>query len=239
MKINESKLLLMVTGIFTGILITSFIVKTTPQQTKFLTYRGYQELKHDNFIMSREISSLSKSLIELSEKYNKYTNTSKQNKVVLDELEKEYKYVKLMYGMDEVEGQGIIIKLDDRRKGSYTNSFELWNSIVHDFDLREIIVDLKNADAEAIEINGYRIVANTAITCEGPIIMINGRYITPPFIVKAIGDKDALYYAMYNPDSWYKTMELRGLNLSLSKSDKIKVNGLFDDFEPKHITPKK
>ncbi|GFR35007.1 DUF881 domain-containing protein [Thermobrachium celere] len=145
----------------------------------------------------------------------------------------------MLYGIEPVTGPGVIVKLDDAKKSNYESDFDLWNSIVHDFDIRQIIIDLKNADAEAIEVNGYRVVSTTSITCEGPIIMINGNYITPPFTIKAIGDKDALYYAMYNPDSWYKTMELRGLRLSLKRSDNISVSGINDGIEIKYLKPKK
>ncbi|MBZ4663846.1 MAG: hypothetical protein JG776_1561 [Caloramator sp.] len=239
MKFNESKLLLMMSGIFTGIVITSFLVKSTPTKTMFLTYRDYQRLKHENFTLNREVAALSKNLVELQVKYNQYTTSEKRTKTILESLKKEYEEAKMLSGMEQVKGPGIEVKVDDARRSTYLNDFELWNSIVHDFDLRQLIVDLKNANAEAIEVNGYRVVANTSITCEGPIIMINGNYITPPFTIKAIGDKDALYYAMYNPDSWYKTMELRGLKLNLIKQDEITIKGVNEDIEPKYLKIKR
>ncbi|WDC84081.1 DUF881 domain-containing protein [Caloramator sp. mosi_1] len=58
-------------------------------------------------------------------------------------LKKEYEEAKLLSGVEQVKGPGIEIKADDARKGNYSNEFELWNSIVHDFDLRQLIVDLK------------------------------------------------------------------------------------------------
>ena len=42
---------------------------------------------------------------------------------------------------------------------------DISNHIVHDADLRAIVNELKNAGAEAISINGQRLVNTTAITC--------------------------------------------------------------------------
>ncbi|WDC84082.1 hypothetical protein PL321_17595 [Caloramator sp. mosi_1] len=80
MKINESKLLLMMSGIFTGIIITSFLVKSTPNKTIILTYKDYQKLKHENFTLNREVAALSKNLIDLQVKYNQYITSEKGQK---------------------------------------------------------------------------------------------------------------------------------------------------------------
>ena len=64
---------------------------------------------------------------------------------------------------------------------------DISNYIVHDNDLRNIVNELKNAGAEAISINGQRIVSTTAITCIGNVIKINDEKVTSPFVIKAIG----------------------------------------------------
>lgn len=46
--------------------------------------------------------------------------------------------------------------------------------VVHNTDLTAIVNMLRHANAEAISINGQRIIATSAITCEGSVIKING-----------------------------------------------------------------
>lgn len=46
--------------------------------------------------------------------------------------------------------------------------------VVHNSDLIAIVNILKHANAEAISINGQRIISTSAITCEGSVIKING-----------------------------------------------------------------
>lgn len=64
--------------------------------------------------------------------------------------------------------------------------------VVHNTDLLSIVNELKNAGAEAIEINGQRVIDNTAITCEGNIIMVNGERVGSPFTINAIGSPELL-----------------------------------------------
>lgn len=51
---------------------------------------------------------------------------------------------------------------------------------------------MNNAGAEAISINGQRIIQTTAITCEGNVIKINGQKVSSPFTIKQLVHKD--YY---------------------------------------------
>ena len=46
--------------------------------------------------------------------------------------------------------------------------------------------------AEAISINGQRIVARTEIRCVGPVITVNGTRIAPPIKIQAIDDPNVL-----------------------------------------------
>ena len=46
---------------------------------------------------------------------------------------------------------------------------------------------MKNAGAEAISINGQRLVNTTAISCDGNVIVVNGEKISSPIEIKAIG----------------------------------------------------
>jgi uncharacterized protein YlxW (UPF0749 family) len=68
--------------------------------------------------------------------------------------------------------------------------------IVHDSDMLHVINELRGAGAEAIAINGTRIMATSRISCGGPTINVGkSERFTPPFVIHAIGDPDALWPA--------------------------------------------
>lgn len=55
-----------------------------------------------------------------------------------------------------------------------TQILDMSKLVVHNTDLTAIVNMLRHANAEAISINGQRIIATSAITCEGSVIKING-----------------------------------------------------------------
>ena len=114
---------------------------------------------------------------------------STQNNTELTELENTIKEGNKLIGLSEVTGDGIIITLNDNQTNSLNDLlyFDPNELIVHDIDLIRVVNELKNVEAEAISINGQRIISTSAIECDGSVIIVNGEKIAAPFIIKAIG----------------------------------------------------
>ena len=95
--------------------------------------------------------------------------------------------------------------------------------IIHDHDIRTILNDLKKAGAQAIAINGERVVPMSEQICAGPTILINGNRYPVPYVIEAIGDPYALYEAM---DISYKVAELREFNIQvdIKKAESIRIS---------------
>lgn len=222
MKINEGKLLLLFSGILSGMLLSSFVVNTPSKPAIILSYQQYQRYNQEANGLRSEIKGLYKDMNELKSKLTFYYNSNEKNKSVIDTLKKELDEVKLFYGLSEVEGPGVKIVIDDRH--DFINNEEIMNYITHNSDLLGIVNELKNAGAEAISVNEKRINDKTAITCEGPVIMVNGEYIVPPFEILAIGDPEALQYALSLSESHMTEMKSRGLYINIVKSDKIVIS---------------
>lgn len=94
--------------------------------------------------------------------------------------------------------------------------------IVHDADLRAIVNELKNAGAEAISINGQRLVSTTAITCIGNVIKVNDERITSPFTIKAIGLSESLA-GINRPGGYIEKLKENGIVVNIKKSNKIEI----------------
>ena len=60
----------------------------------------------------------------------------------------------------------------------------------------QVVNELKSAGAEAISINGQRVVYSTAVRCVGPVAQINDSKKSSPFVITAIGDSETLLSAM-------------------------------------------
>lgn len=110
------------------------------------------------------------------------------------DLKREWELARLMAGLTNVKGPGIIIKLDDAERGKKAESSDLL--LVHDQDIKIILNELKKAGAQAISIKGERITAISEQVCAGPTVIINKNRHSVPYIIEAIGDPDALYGAL-------------------------------------------
>lgn len=126
---------------------------------------------------------------EQTVKREKYLKSLIENKNDYEMLE-EWDRVMLKAGLTDVKGAGITIKLDDAAARQGENPELL---IIHDNDIRQILNELKKAGAQAISINGERIVATSEQVCAGPTILINRNRHAVPYTINAIGDPDLLF----------------------------------------------
>ncbi len=113
------------------------------------------------------------------------------SKMLNSELQEE----KRVSGLTELAGPGIIVTLQDSKKMPPLGN-ELQYNLIHQQDILEVINELKSAGAEAISINGQRVVYSTAVRCVGPVAQINDSKKTSPFVITAIGDSETLLGAM-------------------------------------------
>lgn len=131
-----------------------------------------------------------------------------------------------LLGLTDVKGSGIVIELQDGTKEDSILSVESASTkLVHYEDLLSLVNELRNAGAEAIEINEQRVVNTSAITCEGTVIKINGEKIGSPFTIKAIGSQALLYGQITRIGSYLEAMAEGGVVVkSVTKSDDIHIN---------------
>lgn len=129
-----------------------------------------------------------------------------------------------LLGLTEVKGSGIIIKLDDNREVNAEDVIDISSYVVHDGDLLHIVNELFNAGADAISINGKRIVQTTAIMCDGNIIRINDEIVGVPIEIKAIGYPERLYYNVAVRQGGYlKLMAKDGVVVDIEKAENITI----------------
>jgi len=143
-----------------------------------------------------ELTKLSEEVSRLREENTKLQNAmadnSKQSKVLNESLQE----VKMFSGLTDVEGPGLTITLRDSEDES---SGMPEDRIIHDGDVLRTVNELWASGAEAIEVNGHRIVMNTSFRCVGPVIHVEGVPIAAPVMVRVIGDTKTLEGAMKLP----------------------------------------
>lgn len=141
-------------------------------------------------------------------------------------------------GLTALEGPGIIVTLDDNKNimtGDDPNRY-----VIHYENLLFIVNDLRNAGAEAISINGQRIVVSSEIRCVGNVILINTTRLAPPFEISAIGDPTYLAESI-DYSSTYQQLLFSGFPVSYKITDihstDVKIPAYTGSFSTKTLTP--
>ena len=93
-------------------------------------------------------------------------------------------------GLTAVQGPGVQMTFSDATGTCSTGRVE--DCRIQDVDLQLATNVLWGLGAEAIAINGERIIATTAIRSAGSSVLINYRVLTSPYVIEAIGDGEAL-----------------------------------------------
>lgn len=137
-----------------------------------------------------------------------------------DRLADEWEMIKLNTGLVDVRGPGITIKLDDASVRRPDTPLK-W-LIIHDYDVRTILNDLKKAGAQAIAVNGERLVPMSEQVCAGPTILINGNRHPVPYYIEAIGDPDVLFESISTSSKIAELIEFN-IKVEIKKAKEIKI----------------
>ncbi|MFF7967592.1 DUF881 domain-containing protein [Streptomyces sp. NPDC007903] len=92
--------------------------------------------------------------------------------------------------------------------------------------LLDAIQELRAAGAEAIQVNGVRVVANTYFSDTDGSVAVDGNKINAPYRFKVIGKPQDLEPALNIPGGVVQSLEKEQATVSVERSDKIVVDAL-------------
>lgn len=153
------------------------------------------------------------------------------------ELEQELKSVNALLGLTDLTGEGIVVTVADSDTANI-NDENLSSKLVHNTDIIELVNELKNSGAEAISVNGQRVMSTTDINCVGSVITINGEKINSPFVISAIGNKESLN-GITRPGSYIGLMEEDGILVKVEKSTEVEIPKYNKVLSAKYMSIKK
>lgn len=227
MKLNEMNIFVFLACMIVGILIAMNLNFGFSGQIKTLTAVQYQEAINDRSKLYNDISMLEKQYNDNRNRLYHYNVTDPSEEGVINNLKSELEMNKRILGIDEVQGSGVIITLNDASTSFQgevedDDSFQ-WAKIVHNTDVLAVVNYLRDSGTEAISINGQRIMTNSEFYCWGPFLKINGVNIGAPFYISAIGNGDNIKKYLYSDDGYLTFLKYRGVFVEFEKEDNVKI----------------
>ncbi|MBN2261021.1 MAG: DUF881 domain-containing protein [Clostridiales bacterium] len=227
---NKNYLLIGFISIVLGLIISiqlkvvqgNYLEGSNPLTRSIELSRAYETVIGERDKLLMEINQLQTKLQEIE-------NDASSDNAMIKGLTVDLERYKLFGGFLDVSGQGIQVILDNPVNESNTTADV---NIIYEYDLINILInELNAAGAEAISINDERIISISEIRTAGSALVINKVPKYPPFIIKAIGNKDTLDGALNQIFGIASTLRNMGYFVEVKKSDNIEIlkyNGIVD-----------
>ena len=100
----------------------------------------------------------------------------------------------LASGLTAVQGPGLRVVLDDSDLTT-APSGNVNDLVIHSQDVQAAVNALWRAGAEAVAINGERLVSTSAVLCVGNTLLLNGTVHSPPYTIDAVGAASSRFEA--------------------------------------------
>lgn len=225
-RITATRSIVAILCLFFGVLIMAQWRSVPDRVTNPIA--PFVSLKETKESLYEEQSDLKSEIIELQNLIEE--NQKKAENNILTKTESaELRAKKAQAGLTKLNGPGVIINLDDSQITPATE-----DSIVHAADVRDSLNLLWGGGAEAISINGQRVVLNTAVDCIVNTILINNIRISTPIRIEAIGNQNLMYARLTDINALsdiYRRRADQGLKFDISKNNDITVPIFDGSFE--------
>jgi uncharacterized protein YlxW (UPF0749 family) len=229
MKEYNPKLTIAIFSALAGLLFGSQI-KMNIEMVTPVTVSSIQRLEIEVKSLKTEIDDLKLNIDDKQNYLSLIEDSNYNDENIISVLEDEMEKNKLLAGYKTVEGPGIEIVMYDNMNSDEL-SFNFNDGIIHDVDMQNILNDLRVAGAEAISINGERVLSFSDIKCAGPVIRVNGRSLGTPFIITAIGDPKLLMASISAPGTYADMLrKVYGIGIQPYTKDKLVIPAYSGDF---------
>lgn len=202
----------------------------------FMQFRSVKEADITNIKLKRE-DELQEDLADWKEKYedtvakledtrnkiNEYKQKAENNQETSELLNQELNQTNISLGKTDVEGEGVIIVLQDKEK-------EVTAS-----DLLDLVNELKQAGAEAISINDQRVTSLTDIVDVEEYTYINMERTYSPFTVKVIGNRKYLEAGLTAKGGFVDSMEKNGKTAVVTGENNVQIFKYNKEFKTKSM----
>ena len=188
--------------LFGGLLAVQLRARQSVEANRRKELQNVNAAQRQNAVMLAKIKTekaqAAKSAAQVESLKRTLSQTGSLTKAQMAKLTTQLRELQALSGQVAVSGPGVRMILSDNPQAlKQGGDSRFLPGIVHDFDLLQIVNELRGAKAEAISIRGSggitrRITAWTPIRCVGGPILINFEPVTPPYIIEAIGEPKTL-----------------------------------------------
>jgi len=149
------------------------------------------------------------------------------------ELQRQVDELRQPAGLSPVAGPGLTVVLTDAPKSQIDKAagdedVSVDELIVHQQDIQAVVNALWVGGAEAMTIQGQRVVSTTGIKCVGNTVVLHGVPYSPPYRIAAIGSPSELMQSLDSSDyidAYLRVVAAHGLGYEVTPSARLEFPG--------------
>lgn len=181
-----------------------------------LSVQRAQELASELKDARAQRESLQEMVREYENRIKEYEESAARVSVVAEGMRDDLEKARLLAGLTDVEGPGIMVTLSETQQEPEFSIF-----YIHYDKLLKVLNELNAAGAEAVSINEQRVIATTEIRLAGSHININYQRFAPPFVFKAVGDPQTLEAALKLKGGIAEELEYYGISVAIKREQNL------------------
>ena len=143
---------------------------------------------------------------------------------------------RLAAGLIALRGPGIRVELADS-SAKDSPSGDVNDLVIHSSDVQATVNALWRSGAEAISINGERLVSTSAVLCVGNTLLLNGTVHSPPYVFSALGADRNKFEADALVRRLREHSESFGLKFAVRTLNTVSIAAYDGSTEPKYARP--
>jgi uncharacterized protein YlxW (UPF0749 family) len=144
----------------------------------------------------------------------------------LDQLLEDVEDLKPATGLTALEGPGVRVTLTDAPRDGEDPDIDPNLLVVHQQDIQAYVNALWAGGAEAMTLQGQRLMSTTGITCVGNSVVLDGVSYSPPYVIEAIGPRNEMFRSLQrSPETaiYAEYADTYGLGLAVKGLDRVEI----------------
>ena len=175
---------------------------------------------------TRQADELQDQVSELERTHQELQSGSTSREAALDAATRSAAALGILSGRLPAEGPGVTVTVRDPEQS------------VSALTLLNLLEELRNAGAEAVQLNDQRLTASSYVLGTDDGIEVDSTLLSPPYRWVAIGDPDTIATALAIPGGALAKVQIDGGTAAVESHDQVEVTATRTVPDPKYATPR-
>ncbi|MGM7421102.1 DUF881 domain-containing protein [Cellulosimicrobium sp. CpK407] len=214
-----------VVGVLCALLGFALVVQVSQTQEDQLSSLRQSDLVRLLDDVTQRSGELEDQVSSLESTRDELQSGTGRERAALELAEQQAETLGILSGRLPAEGPGVEIEVVEGAEA--LDAFSLFN----------VLEELRNAGAEAMEVNGVRLVASSYFEDSAEGVVVDGQTISSPYRWNVIGDPSTLETALEIPGGAMASLRADGARTTITQQDRVEVTATVEPAAPQYATP--